>query len=80
MAKFGLGPSMTRTAGVLGTFLVVVGLVVTVVGFVQHRVVIGQVGPAPDGLGAMGVMHVVAAVGSVLVCALLAIYLAANIK
>jgi len=81
VAKFGLSPSMTRTAGVLGTFMAVVGLLVTVIGFVQHRAVIRQVGPPPDVAEAAKVTyHVAAAAGCVLVCALLAIYLAANIK
>lgn len=80
VAKFGLSPSMMRTAGVLGTFIVAVGVLVTVIGFVQHRTVIRQVGPLPDVPKAAKVAHTAAAVGCVLVCTLLAIYLAANIK
>jgi uncharacterized membrane protein YidH (DUF202 family) len=80
VAKFGLTPSMTRTAGVLGTFMVVVGMLVIVIRFTQYRAVIRQVGPPPDVPGAAKMSHIAAAVGCVLVCALLAIYLAANIK
>lgn len=81
VAKFGLSPSTVRTAGVLGTFMAVVGLLVTAIGFAQHRAVVRQMEPAPDVAGAAKVTyHVAAAVGCVLVCTLLVIYLAANIK
>jgi putative membrane protein len=84
VAKFGLNPNMMRESGFLGTFLVLVGLLVAVVGFVQHRAVVRQVGPGPDAAGPAGprarAMHVAAAVGTILVCALLAAYLAASIK
>jgi putative membrane protein len=80
VAKFGLNPNMAREAGYLGTFLVVVGLLVTVIGFVQHRAVMRQVGPdAPMAAGARA-LHLAGGVGCILVCALLAVYLATNIK
>jgi putative membrane protein len=80
VAKFGLSPSMTRTAGVLGTFMVAVGVLVAVIGFAQHRAVIRRVGGPPDLPEAAKVTHTAAAVGCVLVCTLLAVYLGANVK
>jgi uncharacterized membrane protein YidH (DUF202 family) len=64
VAKFGL-PKMTHLAGYLGTFMVLVGLLVIVIGFAEHRAVVR-------------VTHIAAAGSCVLVCALLAIYLAVN--
>jgi putative membrane protein len=75
VAKFGLNPK-THVSGYLGTFMVVVGLLVAIIGFVQHRAVLRRVEP-PSGAPSR-VPHVAAAIGCVLVCALLAIYLAAN--
>jgi putative membrane protein len=77
VAKFGLSPKMSHVSGWLGTFMVLVGLVVIVIGFIQHRAVVRRLGPSAVPEGAR-VTHVVAAVGCVLVCALLAIYLAVN--
>jgi putative membrane protein len=77
VAKFGLTPK-SHVSGYLGTFMVLVGLLVIVIGFVQHAGVVRQVGAPSDMPATVRVSHVTAAVGCVLVCALLAIYLAAN--
>lgn len=77
VAKFGL-PKMTHLAGYLGTFMVLVGLLVIVIGFAEHRAVVRQVGMASAVPATMRVTHIAAAGGCVLVCALLAIYLAVN--
>jgi uncharacterized membrane protein YidH (DUF202 family) len=58
----------------LGTFMVLVGLLVIVLGFVQHRSVVRQVGMTSR----TRVIHLAAPAGCVLVCALLAVYLAAS--
>jgi putative membrane protein len=76
VAKFGLNPKMTHLAGYLGTFMVLVGLLVILIGFAQHRAVVRKVG-LPSATSTR-VTHVAAAGGCALVCALLAIYLAAN--
>jgi putative membrane protein len=78
VAKFGLGPKTGHVSGYLGTFMVLVGLLVIVIGFVQHRAIVRQVGAPSGEPAAARVPHIAAAVGCVLVCALLAIYLAAN--
>ena len=36
-AKFGLNPKTMHVSGYLGTFMVVIGLLFTVIGFAQHR-------------------------------------------
>ena len=76
VAKFGLNPKMTHISGYLGTFMVLVGLLVTIIGFAQHRAVLLKVEP-PTSTPAPA-FHVAAAIGCALVCALLAIYLAVN--
>jgi uncharacterized membrane protein YidH (DUF202 family) len=78
VAKFGLGPKTSHVSGYLGIFMVLVGLLVIVIGFAQHRAVVRQVGAPSGEPAAARVLHIAAAVGCVLVCALLAIYLAAN--
>jgi putative membrane protein len=77
VAKFGLNPK-THIGGYLGTFVVVIGLLVSVVGFAQHRAVLREVEPTLAEPGPMRTLHVAAAVGCALVCALLAVYLAAS--
>jgi uncharacterized membrane protein YidH (DUF202 family) len=78
VAKFALNPK-THVAGYIGTFMVLVGLVVTIMGFAQHRAVVRTVEPLPPGVPATWrSFHIAAAIGCALVCALLAIYLAAN--
>ena len=50
VAKFGLNPKMNHVSGYLGTFMVLVGLLVTTIGFAQHRDVLREVEPSPWGL------------------------------
>lgn len=78
VARFGLSAKTTHLAGYLGTFIVLVGLVVIVIGFHEHRSVVRQLGMSSQVPVRMRVTHVAATAGCVLVCALLAIYLAAN--
>ena len=78
VAKFGLNPRTMHVSGYLGTFMVLVGLLIIIIGFAQHRAVMLKVEtqrgvPAPSRSS-----HVAAAAGCALVCALLAIYLATN--
>jgi putative membrane protein len=78
VAKFGLNPK-THVSGYLGTFMVLLGLLVIVIGFAQHRAVVRAVGVPQQGVSAQArPLHLVAAIGCALVCALLAIYLAVN--
>ena len=66
-------------SGYLGTFMVLIGLLVSIIGFAQHRAVLHQVEPPTPGAPAPSRLpHAAAAIGSVLACALLAVYLAAN--
>jgi limonene-1,2-epoxide hydrolase len=58
--------------------MVLVGLLVIVIGFAEHRAVVRQVGMASAVPATMRVTHIAAAGSCVLVCALLAIYLAVN--
>jgi uncharacterized membrane protein YidH (DUF202 family) len=74
VAKFGLNPKMMHVSGYLGTFIVLVGLLVTIIGFAQHRAVLHEVEPPTPGAPAPSRLpRAAAAIGSVLVCALLAI-------
>jgi putative membrane protein len=77
VAKFGL-PKMTHLAGYLGTFMVLVGLLVILIGFAQHRAVVRQLGLASTAPAGARAAHIAAASGCALVCALLAVYLAVN--
>ncbi len=78
VAKFGLNPK-THISGYLGTFMVLLGLLVIIIGFAQHRAVVRTVDPQKRGVPErVRSLHVAAAVGCALVCALLAVYLAAN--
>jgi putative membrane protein len=78
VAKFGLTPK-THVSGYLGTFMVLIGLLVVIIGFAQHRAVLRKVEQPPSGVPAAArAAHVAAVVGCTLVCALLAVYLAAN--
>ena len=78
VARFGLNPKTMHASGYLGTFMVVIGLLVTIIGFAQHRDVLREVELSPWGLASSRVPHVAAAIGCALVCALLAVYLAAS--
>ena len=69
---------MMHVSGYPGTFMVLIGLLITIIGFVQHRAVLLKVGPPPGAPAPPRSSHVAAAAGCALVCALLAIYLATN--
>ena len=69
---------MMRVSGYLGTFMVLIGLLITIIGFVQHRAVLLKVESQPGAPAPSRSSHVAAAAGCALVCALLAIYLATN--
>jgi uncharacterized membrane protein YidH (DUF202 family) len=75
VAKFGLSPKTTHTGVLLGTFMVLVGLVFAVVGLLQHRAVLAGLDRRAAVPGSSGSLHAAAAIGSALVCALLAVYL-----
>ena len=49
VAKFGLNPKTMHTSGYIGTFIVLVGLLVTIIGFAQHRAVLHEVEPPTPG-------------------------------
>jgi hypothetical protein len=49
VAKFGLNPK-THVSGYLGTFMVLVGLLVIIIGFAQHHGVVRTVEPLPRGI------------------------------
>ena len=78
VAKFGLNPRTMRVSGYLGTFMVLVGLLIIIIGFAQHRAVMLKVETQPGVPEPSRSSHVAAAAGCALVCALLAIYLATN--
>jgi putative membrane protein len=78
VAKFGLNPKTMHVSGYLGTFMVLVGLLISIIGFAQHRAVLLKVEPPAGAPAPSRSAHVAAATGCALVCALLAIYLAAN--
>jgi putative membrane protein len=77
VAKFGLTPK-TPISGYLGILMVLVGLLVAIIGFTQHRNVLREEGPPPGAAVSSPASHVAAAIGCTLVCALLVIYLAVN--
>ena len=78
VAKFGLNPRTMHVSGYLGTFMVLNGLLISILGFAQHRAELLKVEPPPGAPAPSRSSHVAAATGCVLVCALLAIYLATN--
>src|SRR5215472_7997388 len=61
VAKFGLNPKMMHVSGYLGTFIVLVGLLIIIIGFVQHRAVLLKVGLPPGALAPPRSFHVAAA-------------------
>jgi putative membrane protein len=78
VAKFGRSPGMIRFAGGLGIFLVLVGLLITILGYTQHRhVLLSEKAPpgAPSPSRWPAVMVVACCALS---CALLAAYLAVS--
>ena len=78
VAKFGLNPKTMHISGYLGTFMVLIGLLISITGFAQHRAVLLNVEPPPGAPAPSRSLHVAAAAGCALVCALLAVYLATN--
>ncbi|HEX6523498.1 MAG TPA: DUF202 domain-containing protein [Streptosporangiaceae bacterium] len=77
IAKFGLN-TKSHVSGYLGTLMVLVGLLVAIIGLVQHRAVVNGVGPPAGSSVSSRGAHVAAAIGCTLVCALLVIYVAVN--
>ena len=61
VAKFGLNPK-THVAGYLGTFMVLIGLVVAIVGFAQHRAVLRDAEPQGAPMSSRAA-HLAAALG-----------------
>jgi uncharacterized membrane protein YidH (DUF202 family) len=79
VAKFGLSPRLAHAAAYLGTLMVLVGLVLTIVGLAQHRALISNLERETASAHAQSLtLHVAAAVSCVLVCGLLAAYLIAG--
>lgn len=78
VAKFGRSPPTMRVSGYLGIFLVLVGLALTVMGFVQHRSVTVREKPPAGAPEPSRWPAVTAAATCALACALLAAYLAAS--
>jgi uncharacterized membrane protein YidH (DUF202 family) len=79
VAKFGHTPKTTHFSAYLGTLMVLLGLLVVIIGFAQHRAVVRQVEPSSPGPHTpTRALHVAAAIGCALVCGLLAVYLAAS--
>jgi putative membrane protein len=89
VAKFGLflrslrpqpreatSPFLVHLSGYLGIFMVVVALMLTVIGFVQHHSVVLQEQPPPGAPQPARWPAVVATASCALACALLAVYLA----
>ena len=78
VAKFGRSPNMIRAAGYLGIFMVLVGLLLTITGFAQHRSTLAKEKP-PQGASAPSRWPAVtAAVSCALACVLLTVDLAVN--
>lgn len=78
VARFGRSPGMVRISVYLGIFMVVVGLVLAIVGFVQHRSVFIQEKPPPGAPAPPEWPAATAAATCALACALLAAYLIAT--
>jgi putative membrane protein len=89
VAKFGLflrslspqpreatSPVLVHLSGYLGIFMVVVALLLTIIGFAQHRSVVLQEQPLPSSPQPARWPAVVATASCALACALLAVYLA----
>jgi putative membrane protein len=76
VAKFGLSPRLAHVGAYIGTFMVLVGLVLTVVGLAQHRALLRKLEPqAPGTHGHTRALHMTAGIASAVVCALLAVYI-----
>lgn len=79
VAKFGRTTGTSSEAGYLGIFLVLVGLTLIVIGYIQHRSVVMTAKP-PNGAPEVSRWPAVTAAATcALACALLAAYLAATV-
>jgi putative membrane protein len=78
VAKFGRTRDMIHLAGGVGIFLVLVGLLFTILGYVQHRRVLISEEAPPDAPAPIRWPAVTAIACCALSCALLAAYLAVS--
>jgi uncharacterized membrane protein YidH (DUF202 family) len=80
VAKFGPNPRQAHIADYLGTFMVLVGLTLTIVGLAQHYALLCKLQPADSGTRAHSrFLHMAAGIGCSVVCALLAVYLLTSV-
>jgi putative membrane protein len=78
VARFGRIPGMIGESAVLGIFMVLVGLLLTVLGFAQHRSILIKEKPPPGAPVPSEWPAVTAAATCALACALLAVYLSVS--
>ena len=78
VAKFGRSPNMIRDAGLRGIFMVLVGLLLTILGYAQHRSTLAKERPPAGAPVPSGWPAVTAALSCALACVLLAAYLAVS--
>lgn len=78
VARFGRTPRLIHIAGYLGIFMTLVGLTLTIMGYVQHRTTLPREKPPPGAPVPPRWPAVAAAVCCALACALLAAYLAVS--
>jgi uncharacterized membrane protein YidH (DUF202 family) len=78
VAKFGRSPGMSRFSGYLGIFMVLVGLLLAIIGYAQHRATQIKEEPPPGAPVVSRWPAVMAAACCALACATLAGYLAAT--
>ena len=78
VAKFARRPGMIHLAGGVGIFLVLVGLLFTILGYVQHREVLISEAAPPGAPVPLRWPAVTAAACCALSCVLLAVYLAVS--
>jgi putative membrane protein len=69
-------PAVANFSGYLGISLAIVGLLLTVLGFIQHQSVIAQEAPQPDSPQPLQWPAMLATAICALTCAALAVYLA----
>jgi putative membrane protein len=78
VAKFGRSPDMVHFAGGLGIFLVLVGLLITIVGYIQHQNVLSSEKAPPDAPVPIRWPAATVVACCALSCAVLAVYLAVS--
>ena len=78
VARFGRNAHMVRISGLLGIFMVLVGLLLTVMGYLQHRTILSQEKPPPGAPVPSAWPAVMATACCTLACAFLVAYLAAS--